>query len=54
MLDKALAKKAGKKPNRPPHGLSRDKGQGTAMPLILGLVCAVIVLFILWLAYTYA
>lgn len=42
-----------KKPQHTPHGLSREAKKGTALPMILGLACAVIVLAILWVAYTY-
>lgn len=53
MLERAFSMKADKKPSYTPHGLSRDKGQGSFMPLALGLACAVGVLLVLWLAYTY-
>ena len=39
---------------RLPHGLSRMRGGGTVLPMVLGLACAVLVLAVLWLAYTFA
>lgn len=47
------SKKPSKKPQHAPHGLSREAGSSGALPMILGLVCAVVVLAILWVAYTY-
>lgn len=52
MVEKLLEKapqqvKAGR------HALSREKNTGLAMPMVIGLVCAAIILAILWLAYTY-
>lgn len=38
---------------RLPHGLSRTRGGGTMLPIVLGLACAALVLGLLWLAYTF-
>ncbi len=35
-----------------PHGLSRASGNGAVLPVVLGLVCATLVMGIFWLAYT--
>ena len=51
MVEKVL-KKAPRQ-TKAPHGLSREKSTGLALPMIIGLVCALVILAILWLAYTY-
>ena len=53
MVERVLAKKIQKKPHHTPHGLSRDTQGGAALPMVLGLACAALVLVVLWLAYTY-
>lgn len=47
------AEKTPKKPRHVQHGLSRETGRSAALPMVLGLACAVGVLVVLWLAYTY-
>lgn len=54
MVERVLTKKTEKKAQHTPHGLSREKQGTVALPMVLGLVCAVLVLAVLWLAYTYA
>lgn len=51
MADKVLKKVP--RQAKVPHGLSREKSTGLALPMIIGLICAVVILAILWLAYTY-
>lgn len=48
------SKKPQKRLQHTPHGLSRETGKGALAPMVIGLVCAVTVLVLLWLAYTYA
>lgn len=48
-----VARKAPRQTKHVPHGLSRERNAGSALPMIIGLVCAAIILAILWLAYTY-
>lgn len=54
MVERVFSKKTEPKQHHQPHGLSREAGQGSAMPMILGLICAAAVMVVLWLAYTYA
>lgn len=53
MVERMVSKQTGRKTRHTPHGLSREKRGGSAWPMIIGLVCAVAVLVVLWLAYTY-
>lgn len=53
MVERVLTKKTEKKNPHTPHGLSRDTQSGAALPMVLGLACAALVLVVLWLAYTY-
>ncbi|WP_298225083.1 hypothetical protein [Acidocella sp.] len=39
--------------SRLPHGLSRMRTGSGVLPAALGLVCAMLVLGVLWLAYTF-
>lgn len=43
---------SGKSGRSSPHGLSRAGSSGV-LPVLLGLGCAVLVLGVLWLAYTF-
>lgn len=38
---------------RGPHGLSRVPASSVLVPMVLGLVCAGLVLGVLWLGYTF-
>lgn len=44
---------ANKQVHHTPHGLSRAPRGGVMVPAVIGGVCAVVVLAVLWLAYTY-
>jgi hypothetical protein len=35
------------------HGLSREPASSVVLPVVLGLVCAGLVLGVLWLGYTF-
>lgn len=50
MSVKSVAEKPGR---HTPHGLSRaPRGEGV-LPAVIGILCAIVVLGVLWLAYTY-
>lgn len=50
MPDKHMVQKAG---HHPPHGLSREPTGGALVPALIGIGCAVFVLVVFWVAYTY-
>ena len=53
MIERTFSKTLHKAPPHTPHGLSREARGHSPLPMMLGLVCAVLVLVVLWLAYTY-
>lgn len=53
MAERSLSNKLQNKQRQGPHGLSRDTHGHPLLPMVIGLLCAAIVLMGLWAAYTY-
>lgn len=53
MIERGLSNRVHKRQRHTPHGLSRDTHDHPLLPMLVGLLCAAVVLFALWAAYTY-